>query len=60
MEIKATAQPDRELGGFMGVVTCSHEGAVIWKDSTGITRLTKEDAQTDADKMVMDLTNKPA
>lgn len=54
--LTATAQKDKELGGYMGVITCSHKGTTIWKDCTGITRLNEADAQADAqadaDKML--------
>jgi len=45
---EAAALPDKELGGYMGVVRFYLDGSRIWTDSTNITRTNKKDAMQDA------------
>jgi hypothetical protein len=47
-QFEAAALPDKELGGFMGVVRFFLDGQRIWTDSTNITRTDKKDAMQDA------------
>lgn len=45
---EAAAVPDKELGGYMGVVRFRLNGQRIWTDSSGITRTNENDALQDA------------